>query len=124
MKYYIYISDTKVDMLFAQIPTNILKKITAELNINLGMVSVSLKERQNEQTRFHKVEVVNNYINEHLEVGDIDNPKTYFKDTVPMMWGTLPVTPEGQGQLRKNFVYFQGGTKQTKFGLGGSASIL
>ena len=55
IKDYIYISDTKVDMLFAQIPKNILKKITAELNINVGMVSISLKERQSEQTRFDEV---------------------------------------------------------------------
>ena len=55
IKDYIYISDTKVDMLFAQIPKNILKKITAELNISVGMVSISLKERQSEQTRFDKV---------------------------------------------------------------------
>ena len=45
VKYYLYISDTKVDMLFAQIPRNILKKISADLNINLGVISVSLKER-------------------------------------------------------------------------------
>jgi hypothetical protein len=32
-------------MLFAQIPRNILKKISADLNINLGVISVSLKER-------------------------------------------------------------------------------
>jgi hypothetical protein len=112
MKYYIYISDTKVDMLFAQIPRNILKKISAELNINLGMVSVSLKEKQSEQTRFHKAKVVSNYINKHLDVGDIDHPKTYFKGTLPMRWG-----PYGD----EKFVYFGGTTKSgTILGLGGS----
>ena len=101
-------------MLFAQIPKNILKKISAELNINLGMVSVSLKEKQSEQTRFDKVNVVSNYINEHLDVGDIDSPKTYFKAAIPMRWVT---EPPGYGN---GFVYFGGKTQDTIFGLGGS----
>ncbi|HEY7079375.1 MAG TPA: SAVMC3_10250 family protein [Nitrososphaeraceae archaeon] len=115
MKYYIYISDTKIDMLFAQIPQSILKKISAELNINLGMVSVSLKEKQSEQTRFDKVNVVSNYINEHLDVGDTDHPKAYFKGIVPMVWGPLP-----HGGPDNDFVYFGGETNNTILGLGGS----
>jgi hypothetical protein len=115
MKYYIYISDTKVDMLFAQIPQSILKKISGELNINLGMVSVSLKEKQNEQTRFDKVNVVSNYINEHLDVGDVDHPKAYFKETVSTRWGPL------FGGDTENLVFFAGKTHQTIFGLGGSS---
>ena len=42
LKYYLYISDTKVDMLFPQIPGNILKKIGGELHINLGIFNVNL----------------------------------------------------------------------------------
>ena len=113
-EYYIYISDTKVDMLFAQIPRNILKKITGDLKINLGVISLGLKERKSEQTRFDKVKVVSNYIENHLDVGDVDNPKTYFKGTLPIRWGPLsdPSSP---------LVYFGGRTEQTIFGLGGSA---
>jgi hypothetical protein len=109
LKYYLYISDTKVDILFAQIPRNILKKISADLNINLGVVSVSLKEKQSEQTRYDKVKVVSDYIENHLDVGDVDHPQAYFKATVSMRWGELWYT-----------VYFSGKTDQTDFGLGGS----
>jgi len=114
IKYYIYISDTKVDMLFAQIPINILKKISAELSINLGVFNVTLRENQSEQTRFDKVHVVSNYINQHLDVGDVDHPQTYFKASVAMQWGAL------FGGSDQNFVYFAGKTDQTIFGLGGS----
>jgi len=76
-------------MLFAQIPKNILKKISADLNINLGVIRVTLKEKQSEQTRFDKVKVVCNYLNNHLKVGDVDNPGSYFKGTVSMRWGSL-----------------------------------
>jgi Family of unknown function (DUF7019) len=114
IKYYLYISDTKVDMLSAQIPKNILNKISADLNINLGVFNVTLKENQSEQTRFDKVNVVSNYINKHLDVGDIDHPQTYFKARVPTRWGSL------FGGSNQNFVYFAGKTDQTIFGLGGS----
>lgn len=131
MKYYIYISDTKVDMLFAQIPTNILKKISAELKINLGVISVSLKEKVVDQTRYDKLSVVTKYINEHEAVGTVDNPQGYFKGTLPMRWIKLPeeseednnpdVIPlEEKNDSKKGFVYFAGNTEHTIFGLGGS----
>lgn len=96
-------------MLFAQIPTNILKKISADLKINLGVISVTLKEKkQSEKTRFDKVKVVSNYIENHLDVGDIEYPRTYFKARHPMRW------------LRFDSVYFSGETERTTFVLAGS----
>ena len=32
MKYYIYISDTKIDMLYPQIPKSLLKKVASNLS--------------------------------------------------------------------------------------------
>ncbi|MGZ6304382.1 MAG: DUF7019 family protein, partial [Ktedonobacteraceae bacterium] len=37
MKYYIYISDAKVDMLYPQIHKPILKRIASSLNIDLNL---------------------------------------------------------------------------------------
>jgi hypothetical protein len=114
IKYYIYVSDAKVDMLSAQIPRNILNKISADLNINLGVFNVALKEKESQQTLFDKLEVVAKYITKHLDIGDVDNPQTYFHARVPMRWGAL------FGGSNQNFVYFAGKTDQTIFGLGGS----
>ena len=38
MKYYIYISDAKVNMLLAQIPHNIKKKVATEFKIDLKVI--------------------------------------------------------------------------------------
>lgn len=38
MKYYIYISSLKVDMLFEQLPAPLKKKIAAELKIDLKIL--------------------------------------------------------------------------------------
>jgi hypothetical protein len=111
MKYYVYISDTKVDMLYSQIPQNILRKIAAELNINLGIFSLSVKGKENEEkTRYEKLKLVVNYIENNMDVGTVDQPKAYFKGSLPMQWR----------RLVEGLVYFAGRTSETILGLAGS----
>ena len=82
MKYYVYISDTKVDMLYPQIPKPILKRIASSLNIDLKLfgaeLSVGIKNDQADETRYTKVQIVSEYIEKHLDVGSIDAPSTSF----------------------------------------------
>ncbi len=42
MKYYVYTSDAKVDLLHPQIPKPILKKIASSLNIDLKLFGAEL----------------------------------------------------------------------------------
>ena len=117
LKYYIYASDSKVDMLFAQIPKELLSELAGELKVNLGVVSVSLKQDSPEETRYSKLAIVRQYIEKHAEVGTIDDPKDYFAATVIAKWGPL----SGEG-VSSEIVYFGGVTSHTVFGLGGSLS--
>jgi len=39
MKYYIYISDAKVDMLFPRVPHHITKKVALEFKMDLKLLS-------------------------------------------------------------------------------------
>ena len=55
VKYYIYISDTKLDMLYPQIPKKILERISGELNIKLGMININLKNKESDTSRFDKL---------------------------------------------------------------------
>src|SRR2546430_14102855 len=93
MKYYIYISDTKIDMLYPQIPKPILKKIASSLSIDLKLlgaeVNIGAKSNPSEETRYAKVKIVSEYIEKHLDVGSVDAASTYFKGTLPMRWGEL-----------------------------------
>lgn len=72
MKYYIYISDTKVDMLYPQIPQPILKKIASSLSIDLKFLgaelSVAGKSNPSDETRYAKVRIVSEYIEKNLDV--------------------------------------------------------
>jgi hypothetical protein len=115
-KYYIYASDTKVDMLYPQIPTNIRRKLASELDIDLKFIdaetSGTIKKVESAKTRSAKIQLVTKYIENNFDVGTIETPGTYFKGTLSMRWG--PLTTD------KNVVYFGGLTDRTVVGLGGS----
>lgn len=110
MRYYLYISDSKVDMLFAQIPSKLRDKIAFELRVDIKVVSVSLKDRPNDETRYSKLEVVEKYIGDNLTVGSVDEPEEFFTGLLPVRW-----------RPGENLVYFTGTTKRTFLGLGGSS---
>jgi len=114
MKYYVYISDTKVDMLYPQIPKPLLKRIASNLSIDLKLlgaeVSVGAKSSQAEETRYSKVRIVSEYIEKHLDVGTVDAPSTYFKGRLSMR----------QGTFKDQAVFFSGETAKTVLGLSGS----
>jgi hypothetical protein len=111
MKFYNYISDTKVDMLFSQIPTHIGETIAAELNIDLEQVQVNLSSDVPDQTRYLKLGIVVRYIEKHLGVGTVDEPSAYLRGNLPMRWG-----PYGPAM-----VYFGAETRHTILGMAGSA---
>ena len=112
MRYFIYISDTKVDMLFSQIPQKALEKIAAELTLDLKVLKLSVKEKPSEETRYSKLSVVEKYLADYSRIGTVDEPKSYFTGALPMRWTILTDW--------MNFVYFAGATRQTLVGLGGS----
>ena len=58
MRYYVYVSDSKVDMLYSQMPSGLRDRIAAELKIDLKVVSVSVSGRRSEETRYSKLQLV------------------------------------------------------------------
>jgi hypothetical protein len=119
MKYYIYISDAKVDMLFPQVPHDIKKKVALEFKMDLKLLSASRKtETETEDNRIARLEAVVDFIHEFGNIGTVDEPDQYVEATLPMHWGCFRVTPPNQP------VYFAGETERTVVGLGGSAQHL
>lgn len=114
MKYYIYISDAKVDMLYPHIPQPILKKIASSLSIDLKLlgaeINIGAKGNSSDETRYSKVQIVSEYIEKHLDVGSVDAPSTYFKGRLSMR----------QGIFKDQAAYFGGETVRTVLGLCGS----
>lgn len=93
LKYYFYISESKIDMLWPQIPPKILKSIATQLNIDPKSPSP-----------LTKVKIVTDYILNNLEVGTVAEPNAYFRGTLPMTTGFIPV-PASPGS---SYLYFGG----------------
>jgi hypothetical protein len=109
LRYYLYVSDAKLDMLFEQIDRSLLKRISAEIKVDLKLASITLKGADNPgPTRMAKLRIVDNYIDAHHNVGDIASPGTeYFRGKMAMQWGWL-THKNSQGEKRLPIVFFRG----------------
>jgi hypothetical protein len=122
MKYYVYISDSKVDMLLPQVPHEVKKKVATEWKLDLKIFGATRKEeRETHDNRVARLEAVVSFIEEFGNVGSADEPGEYVEDTLPMRWG-----PYGwwRGSSDSPLVYFGGETENTIIGLGGSSMHL
>jgi hypothetical protein len=118
MKYYLYVSDAKVDMLFPQVPHEVKKKVATEWKLDLKVLGMSRRtEVDTEDTRFARLDAVVAFVREFGSVGSADEPLDYVSDTLEMRWGYLG----GFGGKEMPLVYFGGQTDRTVVGLGGSA---
>jgi hypothetical protein len=114
MKYYVYVSDSKVDMLYDQLPRGFLGWLRG-FKISVGPLGGGITGKQ-EITRFDRLQRVITCLRTRGEVGTVDEPKGYFAGVLPMWWG-----PYGYSQRENDGVVFFGGeTAQTILGLGGS----
>jgi len=109
---YVYVSDTKVEMLFEQIPQPFAKRMAREFKIDLKLVSLSLADAPTTQTRYGKLALVESFVRRELAVGSVDEPELYVSGTLPMRWG-----PYGD---EHGMVFFAGATPATVVGFGGS----
>jgi hypothetical protein len=115
MKYYLYISDAKVDMLLPQVPHEIKKKVAIEFKTDIKIFSAGRKtETESEDSRVARLETVVAFIQQYGKTGTVDQPDDYIVDTLPMRWGPY----ESMGT--KSIVYFGADTAKTTIGLGGS----
>ena len=113
---YVYISETKVDMIVDQIPVRLRDRIAAELKIDLKLVSLTVKEERRSENRFARARIAADYVVRNFEVGTVDSPGAYFEGSLPLRWGIYP-----ESRVEDPVVYFGGATRQTILGLGGSA---
>src|SRR2546429_313249 len=114
MKYYIYVSDPKVDMLLPQISNEEKRKIASEFKIDLKILSASRRvETEATDNRIANLDAVTAFIREYGNVGNVSNPEDYILDTLPLKISFF----EGA-------VYFGNRLQRTIIGLCGSAKHL
>ncbi|MET7336043.1 SAVMC3_10250 family protein [Nonomuraea sp. NPDC005650] len=91
LRYYVYVSDNKLDMLYEQIDPALRKRISAEVKVDLKVASVTLQQaEQATAARMTKLRMVERYIDTHCKVGGVSAPgREFFRGRMEMRWGWL-----------------------------------
>jgi len=119
LRYLVYVSDLKVQMLLDQIGEPTRRRIAAELKLDFKLISLTLNGpiadgRQREQSQIAKLAVVEDYIRRNQDVGDLTSARGYIAADAELDW--MPLDDET--------VLFCGYAGKLLIVLGGSVSHL
>lgn len=86
LTYYTYVSDSKIDMLFQQVPERFLRRATAELRLDIKLISISLKREPSEYNRYNRLRIVLDYIHREGSPGALADypPRSWLFDEILM----------------------------------------
>jgi hypothetical protein len=106
LRYFLYVSDSKLDMLFGQIEPSLLRRISVEAKVDLKLAAVTLRNAQDrEPVRMAKLRIVERYLEQNNQIGTIERPgDDYFHGQMEMRWGWLADNPGD----RLPIVFFRG----------------
>ena len=117
MRYYVYISDAKVDMLLPQVPGALQKKVAAKLGFDIHILKGEIAtERATLETRVARLSAVENHINSTQQVGTLDDPQPWISGEAAAKIVRL--------QENTNVVFFIIETSHTIIAMGGSSKHL
>lgn len=89
IKYYLYLSQVKIEMLWGQISIADRKSISAELKVNIGVISAGIRANDKEETIYNQLKVVSEYLQKNKHIGTLDSPGKFFRGTINMSWQEL-----------------------------------
>jgi hypothetical protein len=132
VRYYIYLSDAKVSMLYEQMPMRVRDALAADLELKAPFVSASVSARPLPiETRSAQLGVVERWLDDSAQMGGLTDKKLYFRFSMPMEWGYLRSLPEKDDEGAARVAFFcsksmarelDGGSLERQFlALGGSA---
>src|SRR5262245_58771753 len=135
MRFYLYVSQTKVDQLFDQVPGKRLGKIAKKLTIDLKLLKAQFANQVGDPqySLYAKLSIIERFLDESGSVLGVDEVEPdqgplFFAGQMGLRWGRLirrAGEPGSTGEPRKEepsgVVYFFGRTSDTLLGMGGSA---
>ncbi|MGA4839025.1 DUF7019 family protein [Streptomyces sp. G45] len=79
MRYYIYISTAKVDMLYAQIPPTLARRLAVEAKVDLKVLSLAVQSPRGDATAYDKLNLVEAYLEREFDVSWMSEPTAWFR---------------------------------------------
>jgi hypothetical protein len=118
LKYYLYISTSKLEMLYNQVASSASDKKSLEWGIDLKAFKLTRKiEAEEEPDQYDKLKEVISALEYSELIGTIDEPKDYVKGTLPMRWGLF--RDAGRPSDEAPLVYFGGQTEKNRLRIRG-----
>ncbi|ANW16876.1 DUF7019 family protein [Streptomyces clavuligerus] len=116
MRYYLYLSGAKLDMLYGQIPAGLLRRLAVEAKLDLKVVSLAVQSPRAELSVYDRLGLVESYLERESEVSWITDPSSWFR-------GDLDLQIAGYGRA-EGPVFMTGREGDTVVALIGSAHHL
>ncbi|MFD6433771.1 DUF7019 family protein [Streptomyces venezuelae] len=79
MRYYLYVSGTKLDMLYEQIPPKLLKRLAVEAKVDLKVLSVAVQSPRADVTTYDRLDIVEAYLEREFDVSWMTEPRPWFR---------------------------------------------
>jgi Family of unknown function (DUF7019) len=120
LKYFVYVSQTKVDMLFQQIPAKFLDGKKAEVGVDFGIVSAKIDgvmSGEEAKSLYRRALAVCDYLENQDQIGTLDSPKKYIAGDLLLKYGVV-------WEYAAEIAFFGTVHKGKKFGLIGSSGSL
>ena len=110
MKYDVYISDAKVNMLFPQVPHDIKRKVSTKFGFDFKVVSASRQtEAETDENRISRLETVVEFIREFGNLGTVEQPDEYIEGDLVLHTAVFP-------DRNPKYVYFGGSRERSEPG--------
>lgn len=121
LRYFLYVSDAKLDMLFEQIDPRLRRRISAELKVDLKLASLTMRQAEHSAGRMAKLRLVERYLDAYHQVGSLAEPgPEFFRGRLDMQWGWLARGKHPDDSLP--VVFFRGRQDEHFLALAGSRS--
>lgn len=87
MRYFVYISKSKVEMLYSQLPEHSSGERSYEVGFDLKFFKALFKKSLTQKDLIRKAEAVCEWLESEGQIGDVENPQQFFRGSLPMAWG-------------------------------------
>src|SRR5438876_1054458 len=95
LRYLVYVSESKIDMLLDQIPERMLRELAIAVKVDLKLVSVGVTPKfsaSHGEGKAAKLAVVERYIERTESIGGLDTIGGYFRARVDLDWAIVDET--------------------------------
>ncbi|QCX79692.1 hypothetical protein C9F11_30505 [Streptomyces sp. YIM 121038] len=79
MRYYIYLSTAKVDMLYEQIPPKLARRLAVEAKVDLKVLSLAVQSPRGDTSTYDRLDLVEAYLEREFDVSWMSEPSAWFR---------------------------------------------